>query len=69
MINTVMNNKQETIDKLLEVRRVLNEQYITLLYIDTDSDADDKDLTSLKAMLTGARGILEGFAERLIKGK
>ncbi len=59
----------ETIAKVLEVRRVLNEQYVSLLYIDTETERDEKDITSLKGMLSGAVRLLEGYAERLIKTK
>lgn len=59
--------KEETISKILEVRRVLNEQYVQLLYIEAETEQDEKDLTTLKGMLSGARGVLEGYAERLIK--
>ena len=59
--------KEETISKVLEVRRVLNEQYVSLLYIEAETEQDEKDLTTLKGMLSGARGVLEGYAERLIK--
>ena len=59
----------ETITKVLEVRRVLNEQYVSLLYIDTETEQDEKDITSLKGMLSGAVRLLEGYAERLIKTK
>jgi len=58
---------EETITKVLEVRRVLNEQYIFLLYIDTETEQDEKDITTLKGMLSGAVRLLEGYAERLIK--
>ena len=61
--------KEKTIDKLLEVRRVINEQYVSLMYIDAETEQDEKDLTNLKGMLSGARGVLEGYAERMIKGK
>ena len=61
--------KEETIAKLLEIRRALNEQYVQLMYVEGETDQDEKDLTSLKGMLSGARGILEGYAERLIKEK
>ena len=60
-----MNN--ETITKVLEIRRVLNEQYVSLLYVDTETDQDEKDINSLKGMLSGAVRLLEGYAERLIK--
>lgn len=59
--------KEETLTKVLEVRRVLNEQYIQLLHIEAETEQDEKDLTNLKGMLSGARGVLEGYAERLIK--
>lgn len=59
--------KEETISKVLEVRRVLNEQYVSLLYIEAETEQDEKDLTTLKGMLSGARGVLEGYTERLIK--
>lgn len=58
---------EETISKVLEVRRVLNEQYVSLLYIEAETEQDEKDLNTLKGMLSGARGVLEGYAERLIK--
>ena len=61
--------KEETLTKVLEVRRVLNEQYVQLLYIEADTEQDEKDLATLKGMLSGARGVLEGYAERLIKEK
>lgn len=60
-------SKEETISKVLEVRRVLNEQYVQLLYIEAETEQDEKDLTTLKGMLSGTRGVLEGYAERLIK--
>ena len=58
---------EETISKVLEVRHVLNEQYVSLLYIEAETQQDEKDLNTLKGMLSGARGVLEGYAERLIK--
>ena len=61
--------KEETIAKLLEIRRVLNEQYVQLMYVEAETEQDDKDLSTLKGMLSGARGILEVYAERLIKEK
>lgn len=60
-------SKEETISKILEVRRVLNEQYVSLLYIEAETEQDEKDLTTLKSMLHGAVGVIEGYAERLIK--
>jgi hypothetical protein len=59
--------ENDTINKVLEVRRVLNEQYVSLLYIEADAEQDEKDLSTLKSMLTGAVGVLNGYAERLIK--
>ncbi len=61
--------KEETITKVLEVRRIINEQYVQLLYIEAETEQDEKDLATLKGMLSGARGVLEGYAERLIKEK
>ncbi len=61
--------KEDTVSKILEIRRVINEQYVTLMYIDAESEQDEKDLATLKGMLSGARGVLEGYAERLIKEK
>lgn len=61
--------KEDTVSKILEIRRVINEQYVTLMYIDAESEQDEKDLSTLKGMLSGARGVLEGYAERLIKEK
>lgn len=58
---------EETINKVLEVRRVLNEQYVSILYIEAETEQDEKDLNTLKGMLSGARGVLEGYVERLIK--
>lgn len=60
-------NKEETIERILEIRRVINEQYISLLQLDILSTQDEKDIETLKGMLTGARGVLESFAERTIK--
>ena len=62
-----MIDKQATLEKVLEIRRVINEQYISLLQLDTLSTQDEKDIETLKGMLTGARGVLESFAERTIK--
>lgn len=59
--------EKDTINQVLEVRRVLNEQYVSLLYIEADAEQDEKDLSTLKSMLTGAVGVLNGYAERLIK--
>lgn len=59
--------ENDTINKVLEVRRVLNEQYVSLLYIEADAEQDEKDLSTLKSMLTGAVGVLNGYAERIIK--
>lgn len=59
--------EKDTINQVLEVRRVLNEQYVSLLYIEADTEQDEKDLSTLKSMLTGAVGVLNGYAERLIK--
>lgn len=59
--------ENDTINKVLEVRRILNEQYVSLLYIEADAEQDEKDLSTLKSMLTGAVGVLNGYAERLIK--
>ena len=59
--------KEETITKVLEVRRAINEQYVQLLYIEAETEQDEKDLATLKGMISGARGVLEGYAERLIK--
>ncbi len=61
--------KEDTITKVLEVRRNINEQVVQLMHIDAETEQDEKDLATLKGMLTGARGVLEGYAERLIKGK
>ena len=61
--------KQDTIEKILEIRRVINEQYVSILYIDGETEQDEKDLTTLKGMLSGARGVLETYAERLIKSQ
>lgn len=61
--------KEETITKVLEVRRIINEQYVQLLYIEAETEQDEKDLTTLKGMLSGARGVLETYAERLIKSQ
>lgn len=61
--------KEDTVNKILEIRRVINEQYVTLMYIDAESEQDEKDLATLKGMLSGVRGVLEGYAERLIKEK
>jgi len=58
---------EETVNRLLEIRRVINEQYVSLMYVEAESEQDEKDLTNLKGMLSGARGVLESFAERLIK--
>ena len=59
--------KEETLTKVLEVRRAINEQYVQILYIEAETEQDEKDLATLKGMLSGARGVLEGYAERLIK--
>ena len=59
--------ENDTINKVLEVRRIHNEQYVSLLYIEADAEQDEKDLSTLKSMLTGAVGVLNGYAERLIK--
>lgn len=59
--------QEDTIDKVLEVRRNLNEQYTALLYIEADTEQDEKDITNLKGMLNGAIKTLNGYAERLIK--
>ena len=61
--------KEDTITKVLEVRRNINEQVVQLMHIDAETEQDEKDIATLKGMLTGARGVLEGYAERLIKGK
>ena len=61
--------KEETRTKVLEVRRIINEQYVQLLYIEAETEQDENDLATLKGMLSGARGVLEGYAERLIKEK
>lgn len=58
---------EETVNRLLEIRRVINEQCVSLMYVEAESEQDEKDLTNLKGMLSGARGVLESFAERLIK--
>lgn len=65
MVTNIM--EKDTINQVLEVRRVLNEQYVSLLYIEADAEQDEKDLSTLKSMLTGAVGVLNGYAERLIK--
>lgn len=61
--------KEDTITKVLEVRRNINEQVVQLMHINAETEQDEKDLATLKGMLTGARGVLEGYAERLVKGK
>lgn len=63
----IIMNKEETIERILEIRRVLNEQYIALLYIEPETDLDIKDVVTLKGMIQGSCGLLEGYAERLIK--
>ena len=35
--------KEDTVSKILEIRRVINEQYVTLMYIDAESEQDEKD--------------------------
>jgi len=62
-------NKEETIERILEIRRVLNEQYIALLYIELETEQDTKEVATLKGMIQGSCGLLEGYAERLIKNR
>lgn len=61
--------REETIAKLLEIRRVLNEQRVSLMYIEAEMEQDEKDLATLKGMISGAVGVLDAYAERLIKKK
>jgi hypothetical protein len=65
----IIMNKEETIERILEIRRVLNEQYIALLYIEPETEQDTKDVATLKGMIQGSCGLLEGYAERLIKSR
>jgi len=65
----IIMNKKETIERILEIRRVLNEQYIALLYIEPETEQDTKDVATLKGMIQGSCGLLEGYAERLIKSR
>lgn len=62
-----MKDLDLTIQKVLEVRRVLNEQYVSLMFVDAENERDEKDLETLKGVLNGAVGILNNYAERLIK--
>ena len=62
-----MKDLDLTIQKVLEVRRVLNEQYVSLMFVDAETEQDEKDLETMKGMLNGAVGILNNYAERLIK--
>lgn len=62
-----MKDLELTIQKVLEVRRALNEQYVSLMFVDAENEQDEKDLETLKGMLNGAVGILNNYAERLIR--
>ena len=59
--------REKTITRVLEIRRILNEQFVQLLYVEPETEQDEKDLASLKGMLTGVRKALEEYAERLIR--
>lgn len=39
-----MKDLDLTIQKVLEVRRVLNEQYVSLMFVDAENEQDEKDL-------------------------
>ena len=58
---------EETISKILEVRRALNEQVISLLYVEVETEEDAKELETLKGQIRGAVGRAEQLAESLIK--
>lgn len=60
---------EDTVSRLLEVRRVINEQRVSLMYIEAETEQDEKDLATLKGMFSGAVGVLDTYAERLIKKK
>lgn len=54
----------DNISTLLEVRRVLNEQVVALMYVDIEDEA----LPNIKGLLSGAIRLLNEAAERAIKG-
>lgn len=39
------------------------------MYIEAETEQDEKDLATLKGMFSGAVGVLDTYAERLIKKK
>ena len=58
-----MTMVKDNISTLLEVRRVLNEQVIALMYV----DLEDKAITTIKGLLNGAIRLLNEVADRAIK--
>ena len=58
-----MTMVKDNISTLLEVRRVLNEQVIALMYV----DLEDKAIPTIKGLLNGALRLLNEAADRAIK--